>query len=112
MWKSEGSLGVLILIFYHVDPEDETQVIRFGSKCLSPSEPSHWPGKSLLWSIIGTLSGVNGFLFMSLQEKLMQYMIWLSRLSASSIKVNFPNLLRPPSRYQTVKSRVRSSGEE
>lgn len=33
-WSSEGNLWELILFFYHVDPQDQTHVGRFGSKCL------------------------------------------------------------------------------
>lgn len=101
-----------ILTFYYVDPEDETEVIRCCSKCLSLSEPFLWPGKSLLWSFTTILSGVHKGLSTSLQEKLIQYLYWLSRLSAGSIKVNFPNLHGLQSMYQTVNSREGSSGEK
>lgn len=30
MWKSEDNLGELVLSFYHVGPEDQTQAIKAG----------------------------------------------------------------------------------
>lgn len=34
MWKQADNLGESVLSLHHADPEDQTQIIRFGCKCL------------------------------------------------------------------------------
>lgn len=34
VWRSENSVWAVILSFYHTDPRDATQVIRFGGRHL------------------------------------------------------------------------------
>lgn len=35
MWRSQDNVGQLVLSFHRVGPETETQVPRFGSRCLA-----------------------------------------------------------------------------
>lgn len=41
MGKSEDILQKSVLLFHHVGPRDQTQVVRFGSKHLYLQKPSH-----------------------------------------------------------------------
>ena len=34
VWRSEDNLQEWVLSFHHVDPREQTQVVRLGSKCL------------------------------------------------------------------------------
>lgn len=41
--RSEDNLWELILPFHHVDPRDQTQLVRLGYRQLCPFHSSLWP---------------------------------------------------------------------
>lgn len=46
-WGDQRKLVGSVLFFYHVSPEDGTQVItKLGDKGIFPTDPSHWSPNS------------------------------------------------------------------
>jgi hypothetical protein len=52
LWRSEDNLLKLIPFFYHVDPRDQTQVARLGSKCLYLMSHLHRPSPVLFFCFL------------------------------------------------------------